>query len=628
MSNSQEQSLDENVVFLPVTESCPEFLHCEGERHALERLMHAGPGAFYSCLGAEHLGCFLSPEEVNLISVWTQEYHISQLQVGEEENPEDGSSGMQDFSACYFPTHSDTPAPVLELGWPEKGSWTGRGCVTIHTSPPADGEPSIREIIRRYLQGASQVIAIVTDRLTDGAVISDLHKAASRGVPVYIILNQRSIQENFTPNRLMHPNMQVRALGGKTFCSREGRMVEGEMKDNFLLLDLETVIHGNYSLTWTDAHLHRQLITVLNGPIVEAFDQEFRILFAASSPIPDAWKVTRAPMDVPHQMDEPSDLHRPKHLPPEHVTSPPPPLPVDSPLDWEAMGVVQRGRYFPDSPVIHEEITAAETPLQNVTPFEEKTSTMDEFALNRIRLLDEKRKYDNTLPLTNNLQDKPSSFKVGQKIQRAYYRQVSKERSTGMDERTTVKTGENRREPDSRHNTVTFPASQRRERSMRENILEDEINMDGTSFRADIQSSSRKPLILKVPQSDSFSSLSDIMRRLQPKQSSLAQYRRGSKTVASQLSRSMMDLSVQNTDSTQEERGTPVPRLQANYFDPDRMTPAFALMKKRNDEIKYGLYRTPNHYLPSFRPRSTNFGLHMDWRKPQTDREGEHKEPE
>lgn len=53
-----------------------------------------------------------------------------------------------------------------------------------------------------------QVIAIVTDRLTDGAVIGDLHNAASRGVPVYIILNQRSIQENFTLNRLRHPVSQ------------------------------------------------------------------------------------------------------------------------------------------------------------------------------------------------------------------------------------------------------------------------------------------------------------------------------------------------------------------------------------------------------------------------------------
>lgn len=59
---------------------------------------------------------------------------------------------------------------------------------------------------------AVQVIAIVTDRLTDGTVIGDLHNAASRGVAVYIILNQRSIQENFTLNRLRHPVSHIRQI--------------------------------------------------------------------------------------------------------------------------------------------------------------------------------------------------------------------------------------------------------------------------------------------------------------------------------------------------------------------------------------------------------------------------------
>ena len=36
-------------------------------------------------------------------------------------------------------------------------------------------------------------------------VIGDLHSAASRGVPVYIILNQRSTQEDCPPSMLRHP---------------------------------------------------------------------------------------------------------------------------------------------------------------------------------------------------------------------------------------------------------------------------------------------------------------------------------------------------------------------------------------------------------------------------------------
>ncbi|KAM3878024.1 uncharacterized protein fam83e [Diretmus argenteus] len=622
MSNTQEQSLDEDVVFLPLTESCPEFLHCERERQALERLMSAGPEAFYSCLRTEHSGCFLSPEEVSQMIGWTQDYHVSQVQVGREQDGEGGSWERQDFSVCYFPTYSDVPPPCLELGWPEKGSWMGRECVAIHTSPPANGHPPIREVIRRYLQGASQVIAIVTDRLTDGAVIGDLHHAASRGVPVYIILNQRSVQENFTPNRLRHSNMQVRVLGGKTFRSREGRMVVGEMKDNFLLVDLETVIHGSYSLTWTDAHLHRQLITVLSGPAVESFDKEFRILFAASLPIQDTWKIANNPVDVSHQLKHFPDLHFPKHLPlePVSISPPPPPPPVESPLDWEALGVVQRDPFSPGSPVYqHEDIMAVERPLQTQRLFEKHTPITDEFSHNRDQFLDQgSRVRDNATPMINHLPDEPTNFKIEHKIERAIYKQRSKERSIGSDDRKTVIPEEKQREENSRQNVVPFSSAWRRAYAWTDNILEEKMTMDGGSSREENTASSRRPLRTSQSQAENLSSLSDIMKRLQPQQSFAAQHRRGSKTTVSDLSRSMVDLSIHNTEH--EERGIPVPRLKASLFDQGHVTPAFALMKKRNDEIKSMLFRTKS-FLPSPKPRNFSLGLQLDFRRTERDRD-------
>lgn len=54
--------------------------------------------------------------------------------------------------------------------------------------------------------------------------------------PVAITANESAVWQN----------MRVRVIGGKTFCSRMGRMVAGEMKVNFLLLDLKTVVHGSY----------------------------------------------------------------------------------------------------------------------------------------------------------------------------------------------------------------------------------------------------------------------------------------------------------------------------------------------------------------------------------------------
>lgn len=631
MSNSQEQSLDENVVFLPVNESSPEFLHCEKERQAVERLLNAGPEAFYSSIGSERSGCFLSPEEVSQITSWAQDYRLNPLQVQRQENGEDGSSDMEDFGSTYFPSHSDTPIPDLELGWPEKSPWVPKGSVTVHTSPPAEGEPPVRQIIRQHLQKAGQVIAIVTDRLTDGAIISDLHNAASRGVPVYIILNQRSIQESFTLNRLRHPNMQVRVLGGKTFCSRMGRMVVGEMKDKFLLVDLETVIHGSYSFTWTDAHLHRQLITVLRGPVVDSFDKEFRILFAASLPVPDTWRIAGSHVDVTHQLKERTDLifQKHHHLDPDIITPPSPP--ADSHLDWEAMGVVQRNQCLPGSPLGQHE----EMPLQNNMLFDKNTPIMDGFNKHGNQFVDKKRVYENLSPVTNNVPDKsptlnntqpsptdPTTLEKMKRVERiinkAIARQLSTEKNTNLDDSTTTRLDDKATEPV--HNVIILSSSKRREHSRREAISGEESSTNEISSKVENTPSSRKPIILRVPQSESFSSLSDIMKRIQPQQSTPGLLKRGSKAAVSEMSRSMMDLSVHNAD---DDRGVPVPRLKASCFDPDNMTPALALMKKRNDGLKPLLYRTPKNFLPRERPRSSSYALNLDWRRSLAETEGE-----
>lgn len=53
------------------------------------------------------------------------------------------------------------------------------------------------------------------------------------------------------------------------------------------------------------------------------------------------------------------------------------------------------------------------------------------------------------------------------------------------------------------------------------------------------------------------------MRRLQPQQSTSGQFNRASKTVVSEMSQSMMDLSVLSTDANHDEKGVPVPRFMA-----------------------------------------------------------------
>ncbi|MGH0146703.1 UNVERIFIED_CONTAM: hypothetical protein FKN15_037156 [Acipenser sinensis] len=101
--------------------------------------------------------------------------------------------------------------------------------------------------------GDCMLVAVVTDRLTDGDVFHDLVAVARRGMAVYILLEQRG-EESFQEMREREgerggggeENMRVRVVGGVSFCSHDGKMVSGEMKEKFILIDHETVITGSY----------------------------------------------------------------------------------------------------------------------------------------------------------------------------------------------------------------------------------------------------------------------------------------------------------------------------------------------------------------------------------------------
>lgn len=153
------------------------------------------------------------------------------------------------------------------------------------------------------------------------------------------------------------------------------------------------------SLTWTDAHLHRQLITVVRGPVVDSFDREFRILFAASLPVPEAGRVAGAHVAMTHQLKDFSNLRFQNHIPLEPEIPGPPSPPVGSFLDWDAMGVVQKDRCVPDSPLDQREAVVAKE-MQNNMLFDKNTPIMDRINYNGNQFVDKKR-YMQHLDLTN-----------------------------------------------------------------------------------------------------------------------------------------------------------------------------------------------------------------------------------
>ncbi len=106
-------------------------------------------------------------------------------------------------------------------------------------------------------------------------------------------------------------------------------------------------------------------------------------------------------MGVTHQVKDLSSLGFQKHFPLEAEIASPPSPPADSFLDWEAMGVVQRDAYFPDSPMDqHEETVAKEMPLQNNMLFDKNTQLMGGFTNNGNQFAD-KRRYMDHLDSTN-----------------------------------------------------------------------------------------------------------------------------------------------------------------------------------------------------------------------------------
>ncbi|XP_019747963.1 uncharacterized protein fam83e isoform X3 [Hippocampus comes] len=560
MPGSQEASLDEDAVFLPVKPSSPEFLYSELERHSMEKLLCEGPKAFYNSVGTELSGSFLSPDEVSEITSWVQDFHFTPLQ--KEENGGNVNPDEADLTSSYFPSYSDVPAPSLALGWPE-APWVRMENVAVYTNPPAEGEPSIREVIRRHLQKASQ-------------------------------------------------NIQVRVLGGKSFCSSKGKMMVGELKDKFILVDLERVIHGSYSLAWTDAHLHRHLITVITGSVVDSFDKEFRTLFAASAPVPNLLQYAVPHVEMTEQQNDFKDPSPPRHF---HVTQEilnPPSPPMDTHLDWEAMGVITR-ESFPDSLFEDSEIEEKETPLRTDVKFDKNTLALDTYTQNGFHPMTTRRVWDSS-PMINSM---PDNAKISNWAERQTEQAASRQFST---EDRALSAWRDNRDSDLGQNEFLFSSMRERRRARPDPNVKEESGFDDLSSGIENIAASRKPLILRVPQSESFHSLNDLIKRFKPQNNRAELFRKGSSTNMSEMTQSMVDLHTDtpSADPTPDERRFSVPRLNSNYHDPDQMTPGLILMKRRNNVIKSALQRIPQASKP--RPRS--FALDLSWR-PLRERKGE-----
>ncbi|XP_066563205.1 protein FAM83F isoform X2 [Amia ocellicauda] len=299
MADSQLMCMDDDHVNQKISESKPEFYYSEEQRGAIEQLLKNGDGAFKLRIKEDNVKEFLSAREIKRIRQTFQQVQECESE-GEDKSEGDPTesrshSGVQ---STYWPELSDTDVPPLDIGWPDTGFYRGVTRVAVHTHPPKDNGPHIKQVIRGLIQEAKKVIAIVMDDFTDVQIFQDLLDAAlKRSVAVYMVLDAVGVS-GFTdlcrclPITAFHlRNIRVRTLEGIGLALSFGKL-PGILCSKYMLVDGDKLLSGSYSFTWSASRIDRNVVTIMSGQVVEFFDSDFRELYAVSKAL-DLYKELR-----------------------------------------------------------------------------------------------------------------------------------------------------------------------------------------------------------------------------------------------------------------------------------------------------------------------------------------------
>ncbi|XP_023284809.1 protein FAM83F [Seriola lalandi dorsalis] len=298
MAESQLMCMEDGHIGASVPETKPEFYYSEEQRAAIEELLKNGDGAFKTRLKDDNMKDFLSAREVKVLLSTFKQYdsgndsNSSSSSKATQSKSDQGAAGTDasdsGVHSTYWPQMSDTQVPPLDIGWTGGGLFKGVTRVVVHTHPPKDNGPHIKEVVRRLIQDASKVIAVVMDMLTDVQILQDLMDAAwRRSVPIYILLDHQGVPHFLDMcSRLQIGsqhlrNIRTRTLQGTGFGLSFGRL-PGSLCNKYMLVDGEKVMFGSYSFSWCTSRMDRNMITVMTGQVVDFFDRDFREMYAIS----------------------------------------------------------------------------------------------------------------------------------------------------------------------------------------------------------------------------------------------------------------------------------------------------------------------------------------------------------
>ncbi|XP_018528042.1 protein FAM83B [Lates calcarifer] len=254
----------------------------ESYRLAIYALLCGGKEAYEEFLRAEQISHFLSEEEIFFI------LENAELPVVEDDS--EGRRVADDGKpSTYFPTESDEEVPDLDLGWPEVTLEGMDTSISLLFHPPRQNTPTIKEVVRRQIQEARQLIAIAMDVFTDVDIFKELITATLRGVTVYILLDDSHFRSFLTMSHRVGVNIQdfknirVRTVQGQQYQCQSGVKFHGGLEQKFMLVDCRTVLYGTYSYTWIYEKINLSMVLVVTGQLVCSYDEEFRRLYARST---------------------------------------------------------------------------------------------------------------------------------------------------------------------------------------------------------------------------------------------------------------------------------------------------------------------------------------------------------
>ncbi|KAL1767730.1 FAM83A [Sigmodon hispidus] len=266
-----------------------DFSDNESARLATDALLDGGPEAYWHALRQEGEVDFLSSVEAEYIQAQTKEPPSLPDPAGGAEAGSRGHDSYSLQSGTYFPVASTGSEPDLLHNWTlaEKPYLKEKSSATVYFQ--TDKHNNIRDLVRRCISRASQVLAILMDVFTDVEIFCDILEAANkRGVLVCVLLDQGGVKlfkemcDKIQISDIHLKNISIRSVEGGVYCAKSGRKFAGQIQEKFIISDWRFVLSGSYSFSWLCGHVHRNILSKFTGQAVELFDEEFQHLYASS----------------------------------------------------------------------------------------------------------------------------------------------------------------------------------------------------------------------------------------------------------------------------------------------------------------------------------------------------------